>query len=170
MRNVSALLTCIFVLALAAGALAEDKTYGEGVTGEDLVLVSDLLAKPDEFIGKTVRVKGTAVGVCAHRGCWINVAGDKEGETVRVKVQDTGDGVRIKVEDGVIVFPPEIVGDTVIAEGVWTANELTMEQTKKVCAAEARKEGKEFDEGEVTTCMTLYQISGTGAVVVASTE
>ena len=154
MRNVSALLTCIFVLALAAGALAEDKTYGEGVTGKDLVLVSDLLAKPDEFIGKTVRVKGTAVGVCAHRGCWINVAGDKEGETVRVKVQD-----------GVIVFPPEIVGDTVIAEGVWTANELTMEQTKKVCAAEARKEGKEFDEGEVTTCMTMYQISGTGAVV-----
>ena len=159
MRNVSALLTCIFVLALAAGALAEDKTYGEGVTGEDIVLVSDLLAKPDEFIGKTVRVKGTAVGVCAHRGCWINVAGDKEGETVRVKVQD-----------GVIVFPPEIVGDTVIAEGVWTANELTMEQTKKVCAAEARKEGKEFDEGEVTTCMTLYQISGTGAVVIASTQ
>ena len=159
MRNVSALLTCVFVLALAAGALAEDKTYGEGVTGEDIVLVSDLLAKPDDFIGKTVRVKGTAVGVCAHRGCWINVAGDKEGETVRVKVQD-----------GVIVFPPEIVGDTVIAEGVWTANELTMEQTKKVCAAEARKEGKEFDEGEVTTCMTLYQISGTGAVVVASTQ
>mgnify|MGYP003573650142 FL=1 len=159
MRNVSALLTCIFVLALAAGALAEDKTYGEGVTGKDLVLVSDLLAKPDEFIGKTVRVKGTAVGVCAHRGCWINVAGDKEGETVRVKVQD-----------GVIVFPPEIVGDTVIAEGVWTANELTMEQTKKVCAAEARKEGKEFDEGEVTTCMTMYQISGTGAVVASVTE
>ena len=159
MRNVSALLTCVFVLAMAAGALAEDKTYGEGVTGEELVLVSDLLAKPDEFIGKTVRVKGTAVGVCAHRGCWINVAGDKEGETVRVKVQD-----------GVIVFPPEIVGDTVIAEGVWTANELTLEQTKKVCAAQAREEGKEFEEGEVTNCMTLYQISGTGAVVVASTQ
>ena len=63
------------------------------------------------------------------------------------------------------MFPPEIVGDEVIAEGVWTANELTMEQTKKVCAAEAREEGKEFDEGEVTNCMTLYQISGTGAVV-----
>ena len=159
MRNVSALLTCVFVLALAVGALAEDKTYGEGVTGKELVLVSDLLAKPDEVIGTTVRVKGTAVGVCAHRGCWINVAGDKEGETVRVKVQD-----------GVIVFPPEIVGDTVIAEGVWTANELTLEQTKKVCAAQAREEGKEFEEGEVTNCMTLYQISGTGAIVVASTK
>ena len=160
MRSFSAFLMVIFVLLMAGAASAGDgekvkgTVYGEGVSAPDTMLVSDLLAKPDEFIGKTVRVKGTAVGVCAHRGCWINVAGDKEGETVRVKVQD-----------GVIVFPPEIVGDTVIAEGVWTANELTMEQTKKVCAAEARKEGKEFDEGEVTTCMTMYQISGTGAVV-----
>ena len=159
MRFVTALLTSVLVLACAVGALADDKVYGEGVSGTELVTVSDLLAKPDDFIGQTVRVKGTAVGVCAHRGCWINVAGDKEGETVRVKVKD-----------GVIVFPPEIVGDTVIAEGVWTANELTLEQTKAVCAAEARKEGKELDEGEVTTCMTLYQISGTGAVVVASTQ
>ena len=159
MRYVTAQLTSVLVLACAAGALAGDKVYGEGVSGTELMNVSELLAKPDDFIGQTVRVKGTAVGVCAHRGCWINVAGDKEGETVR-----------FKVKDGVIVFPPEIVGDTVIAEGVWTANELTLEQTKAVCAAEARKEGKELDEGEVTTCMTLYQISGTGAVVVASTE
>jgi hypothetical protein len=156
MRFVQSLLVTTFVCACAAGALAADqKTYGAGVTGEELVKVSDLLAKPDAYIGKTVRVKGLVVGTCAHRGCWINVAGETEGESVRVKVQD-----------GVIVFPPELVGDTVIAEGVWTANELTMEQTKQVCAAEARKEGKEFDEGEVTTCMTLYQISGTGAVVV----
>ena len=156
MRPIRILLVTALVLACAAGALAADaKTYGKGVTGEELVKVSDLLAKPDDYVGKTVRVKGVVVGTCAHRGCWINVAGDKEGEKVRVKVQD-----------GVIVFPPELVGDTVIAEGVWTANELTMEQTKKACAAEARKQGEEFDEAEVTTCMTLYQITGTGAVVV----
>lgn len=156
MRFVPTLLVAALVLATAAGALAgEKKTYGEGITGEELVKVSDLLATPDEYVGKTVRVKGLVVGTCAHRGCWINVAGDKEGDKVRVKVQD-----------GVIVFPPELVGDTVIAEGVWTANELTMEQTKKVCEAQAKKEGKEFKEDEVTTCMTLYQITGTGAVVV----
>jgi hypothetical protein len=132
----------------------QEKVYGEGVSAPDTMLVSQLLADPEIYIGKTVRVKGTAVGVCAHRGCWINIASDTEGETVRVKVKD-----------GVIVFPPEIVGDMVVAEGVWTANELTMEQTKEVCAAQAKEEGKEFDEEEVSTCMTLYQISGTGAVV-----
>ena len=164
MRIVSAILVSLLVILMAGAALADNcekgehkekgTVYGEGVSAPDPVLVSELLGAPEAYIGKTVRVKGTAVGVCAHRGCWINIASDTEGETVRVKVKD-----------GVIVFPPEIVGDMVVAEGVWTANELTMEQTKKVCAAQAREEGKEFDEGEVTTCMTLYQISGTGAVV-----
>ncbi len=154
MRIVSALLVSLFVLTSAAGALAGEKIYGEGVTGTETVKVSDLLADPDAYVGKTLRVKGMAVGVCAHRGCWINVSGDKEGQTVRVKV-----------EDGVIVFPPEIVGDEVIAEGVWTANQLTLEQTKEVCAAEARKKGEDYDPEDVTTCKTLYQLSGTGAVV-----
>ena len=164
MRLVKVLLVSVLVLLMAGIAsptTAEEKAkkvkgkvYGEGVSAPDTMLVSELLADPEAYVGKTVRVKGTAVGVCAHRGCWINIASDTEGETVRVKVKD-----------GVIVFPPEIMGDMVIAEGVWTANELTMEQTKQVCAAQAREEGKEFDEDEVTTCMTMYQISGTGAVV-----
>ena len=164
MRIATVVLVSVLVLLFAGAAMAGDnekkegkdtgKVYGEGVSAADTMLVSVLLADPEAYIGKTVRVKGTAVGVCAHRGCWINIASDTEGETVRVKVQD-----------GVIVFPEEIVGDLVVAEGVWTANELTMEQTKKVCAAQAREEGKEFDEGEVTSCMTMYQISGTGAVV-----
>ncbi len=156
MRFVSALLVSFFVLLTAGAVLAGDgeKVYGEGVSAPDTMLVSELLTSPDEYVGKTIRVKGTAVGVCEHRGCWVNIASDTEGETVRVKVKD-----------GVIVFPPDIMGDMVIAEGVWTANELTMEQTRKVCASQAKKDGREFDEKEVSDCMTLYQITGTGAVV-----
>lgn len=155
MRIVSILLVSILVLMLAGAALAGEKVYGNGVTGKDVQKVSEILADPDAFIGQTVRVQGTAVAGCAHRGCWINIASDKEGETIRMQVKD-----------GEIVFPPEIIGETVIAEGVWTANKLTLEQTKAMCAAEARKEGKEYDPADVVTCKTAYQISGTGAVVV----
>jgi hypothetical protein len=133
--------------------------YGEGVSSRETMAVSALLASPDDYVGKTVRVQGLAVGVCKHRGCWINIASDVEGETVRLKVQD-----------GVIVFPPEIVGEMVIAEGVWTANQLDLDQTKKICAYEAEKAGEDFDESEVTVCKTLYQITGTGAVVVEQAE
>ncbi|MCP4574375.1 MAG: DUF4920 domain-containing protein [bacterium] len=156
MRTARILLSTALALTCAAGALAGDnQTWGEGLTGESLVAISDLLDTPDAYVGKTVRVQGLVVGVCAHRGCWINLAGDQDGQQVRFKVQD-----------GVMVFPPELAGDTVIAEGVWTANELTMEQTKKVCEARAEQTGETFDAAGVTECMTLYQISGTGAVVV----
>ena len=155
MRIASVLLTIAAVMILAGGAVAGEKVYGKGVTGDEIQKISEILASPDEWVGKTVRVEGIAVAGCAHRGCWINIASDKEGETIRMKVKD-----------GEIVFPPEIIGETVIAEGVWTANELTLEQTKAVCAAEARKEGKEYNPDEVVTCKTAYQISGTGAVVV----
>lgn len=150
--------TLILILFLTAGsALAgKDQKYGKGVAAADTVLVSDLMSTPDAFVGKTVRVKGTAVAVCAHRGCWVNIASDEEGQTVR-----------IKVKDGEIVFPAELVGDEIIAEGVWTSNTLDLETTKKVCANNAEKNGEEFDPESVTECMTLYQISGTGAQVVS---
>ena len=155
MRFASVLLTIVAILILASGAIAGEKVYGKGVTGKDVTKVSEILANPDVWIGKVVRVQGTAVAGCAHRGCWLNISSDKEGETIR-----------LQVKDGEIVFPPEIIGETVIAEGVWTANKLTLEQTKAACAAEARKEGKDYNPDEVVTCKTAYQISGTGVVVV----
>lgn len=159
MRQMTVLMiTVVMVLAAGTASAGNDgKIYGKGVSAADTVLVSTLLANPDAYVGKTIRVQGTAVGVCAHRGCWVNIASDVEGETVRVKVKD-----------GEIVFPPELVGDNVLAEGVWTANELDLETTKKVCANEAEKHGEDFDPESVTTCMTLYQLTGTGAVVAAA--
>ena len=72
--------------------------------------------------------------------------------------------MRIKVQDGVIVFPAEILGSTVIAEGVWTANKLDMETTKAYCSAKAEQAGEKFNPESVTDCMTLYQVTSDGAV------
>jgi len=154
-KTIGIFVTLLTILALAGGAFAEPQTFGEGVSSQETMLVSELLANPDKYVGETVRVQGTAVGVCSHRGCWVNIASDKEGDVVRVKVVD-----------GVIVFPKEIMGETLIAEGVWTANKLDLETTKKVCEHRAKDAGEEFKPESVTECMTLYQISGTGAVVV----
>jgi hypothetical protein len=151
--SVSVGLGLVLLLAGAAAAGEGEQVYGQGVSAADTVLVSALLANPDAYVGQTIRVKGQAVGVCESRGCWVNLASDVEGETVRVKVKD-----------GEIVFPPELVGDIVLAEGVWTANQLDLETTKKVCENEAKSKGEAFEAAGVTTCMTLYQLSGTGAV------
>jgi hypothetical protein len=148
------LLSTLFVLATAASAADLPKVYGKGLSGADTTLVSRILAAPGQYVGKTVRVEGTVVGVCAKRGCWMEVASDRETETIRVKVTD-----------GQIVFPMELMGERVKVEGVFTANQLDLETTKKVCENQAKEAGKPFNAGAVTQCMTLYQITGVGAVL-----
>ncbi len=153
-RHIVMTLLAVSCFLIGSHAMAADRVFGKGVSAPDTILVSKLLVTPDAYVGQTIRVQGLAVAVCQHRGCWVNISSDVEGETVRVKVTD-----------GEIVFPPEILGDAIIAEGVWTSNKLDLETTRRVCAHQAEQDGKEFDPASVTGCMTLYQITGTGAVV-----
>jgi len=53
---------------------------------------------------------GVGWAVCKKRGCWIQVSDP-----------DSGKGIRIKVEDGVIVFPLESMGHRASAQGAFTA-------------------------------------------------
>jgi hypothetical protein len=141
-----------------AGAAAADEVYGKGITGEDTVKISELLAHPDAYLGKNVRVEGAVVGVCKKRGCWIDLASDQEYQKLTVKV-----------EDGVIVFPPEIMGETVTAEGVLEAIPLSYEHACAYLEHEASCQGETFDKQSVPEeGITLYRIQGTGAVVRAA--
>jgi hypothetical protein len=165
MRRLSTLTVFVLCAALTVGGAAfaqksmEGKVFGKGVSAQDATPISKILDDPAGFEGKTVRIQGTVVGTCMHRGCWIAIASDREGETLRVQVPD-----------GVIVFPPEIVGEPVIAEGVFTINKLDLETTKKVCEAKANQAGEEFNPDEVVECMTTYAVNGTGAVVLAQAD
>ena len=148
--------------ALAAAALAALATapafaatkYGKGVSEATPVKLSELMAKPDDYVGKVVKVEGLVTEVCPKRGCWINVAGDKEFQTIRVKV-----------EDGVIVFPLTDKGKKVVAEGTFTKMELTKEQAIERAKHHAEETKTKFDPASVTGPQTVYQIQGTGAVV-----
>ena len=161
-------LILITVLCFAAvPALAVDgKSYGEGVNLDKAIPIDTLIENADDYVGKTVRIDGVITGVCKMRGCWMQVT-DKE----------TGNGVRIKVEDGVIVFPYDSMGHEAAAEGVFEAHKLTPEQLEKAkAAAHNHEDGKTCDgegegEGAVAGCDApvvneyVYMIRGTGAVI-----
>jgi len=102
---------------------AADQKLGQPLTLKEAMPVATLLAKPDPFVGKTVQVKGKITAVCQDMGCWMELADDKDAK------------IRIKVEDGVIVFPKSSAGKTAIAEGRFSKQ----------------------DSG--------YQIDGTGAII-----
>ena len=135
-------------------ALAAGTTYGKGVSEAQVVKVSELVASPDKYVGKTVKVEGLVTDVCAKRGCWMKVAGDKEFQTVR-----------IKVDDGVIVFPMSAKGKTAVAEGVFTKHEMTKEKALEQAKHEAEEKGTKFDPASVTGPVTIYQVKATGAVI-----
>ncbi len=129
---------------------AEDKKYGDDLTLTEKTPVSTILEKPAEFEGQKVLVEGTIVDVCEMRGCWIDIAADEGYEKIRVKV-----------DDGVIVFPMEAKGKKAMVEGevyaVTPAHECSGD-----CAEKAKEEGHECAQGET---VKVYQIKGEGAVI-----
>jgi cytochrome c-type biogenesis protein CcmE len=148
-----------FTLLLAATfvglpLLADPTTYGKALTGKDTVKISELLASPDKYVGKTVRVEGVITDVCAKRGCWMKIGSDKE-------FQD----LRFKVDDGVIVIPMSAKGKSAIAEGVFTKFELSAEEVKAAAKHECEEQKKEFDEKQKYESKALYLLKGTGAVI-----
>ena len=133
------------VLLTAFASAGEELKLGTGVTLEKPTPIASLAAKPQEFVGKTVRIDGVATAVCTHMGCWMAVASAEAPD---------GPTVRLKVEDGVIVFPISAKGKRVSAQGVFEA--VADGHGQDAAGEHAKHDAKASKE---------YQIKATGAIV-----
>jgi hypothetical protein len=139
--------------SFASLAFADDLRLGKPLTLDAPVTLATLLAGADAMAGKTVQVSGKVTEVCEMAGCWMSLA-DTEGHLLR-----------IKVEDGVIVFPKTAVGKAAIAEGKLEKFERTREELIEEGKHEAAEQHRKFDASKIKTGKTVYQIAGTGAVI-----
>ncbi len=128
--------------------------FGDELTLSETTIISDILANPENFVGQRVLVKGSVLDVCAMKGCWLEIAGADESEKIKVKV-----------DDGVIVFPMDIKGKSAIVEGNVERIELTEEQAVGWRQHEAEEKGEDFDPSTVAGPDTIYRIRGLGAFV-----
>jgi hypothetical protein len=151
-RPVIALL--LVALVATIGLSAAGRKFGKPLTLKDTTKISDIYAGPDQFNGKRVRVHGPIVDVCAERGCWIAIGSDKEFQTLR-----------FKVDDGVIVFPMEIKGQTAIVEGVLTVTTLSVADQIEQGEHMAKEKKTTFDPKTVKGPKTSIMIKGEGAEV-----
>ena len=142
----------MLTLALAGAVLSAPKDLGKPLTLKEPMTISKVLASPGDLAGKTVQVKGKVTEVCTMMGCWMNLV---EG--------GTGKAIRIKVNDGEMVFPKEAIGKMAVAEGTFKKIELTREQAVARAKHEADETGRKFDPERVKGPVTIYQIQGTGA-------
>src|SRR3954470_18442857 len=127
MRLISALLLC------SAFLTAADVKLGKPLTLKEPMPLATLLAKPADYVGKTVQVKGKITDVCEMMGCWMDL------------VNDDGQKIRIKVNDGEIEFPKDSSGKAAIAEGILNRLELTKEQAIERAKHEAEEKHRNFD-------------------------
>jgi hypothetical protein len=153
MRHTMTAIVLAALLTLPAAAEAATD-YGQPITVQETTRVSDILDNPDQYIGKDVRVEGMIVEVCARRGCWMEIAGDRQYEKMK-----------IKVEDGVIVFPLSARGKKALVQGKVEAVSMGIGEAKRYFAHQAREKGTTFDPSTVTGPVSFYQIRATGAVI-----
>ena len=149
MRRYTLFAVTVFLIVMPIATRGAE-TIGAAPTVKDATPIAQLLAKPAEFQGKTVRVEGIVTGVCTMMGCWMALAPAD---------QPKGAAILIKVDDGVMVFPASARGKRATAQGV----------VERVGAADA--EGQEAarehaeHEGRKTEGAATWQIKATGAIV-----
>ncbi|WP_394225790.1 DUF4920 domain-containing protein [Pseudoalteromonas spongiae] len=145
----------VALMLVQVQALAKTLTFGEEVDSDKLIKISTVMANPDNYLSSPITIEGTIVGVCEKRGCWMTLASDKRFQNLR-----------IKVEDGYMVFPMTAKGNKALATGTLEKIELSLDQTKRLLAHRAQKAGKEFNPDSVTEAHVVYQLSPTGVEII----
>jgi len=146
--------TLLLSLLISALCFAGDMKLGKPLTLDKPMTITEAMAKADTLAGKTVQVKGKVTEVCQNAGCWMALVDPASNAAIR-----------IKVNDGDIVFPKESVGKMALAEGTLVRFVLTKEQAIARAKHEAEEQGRKFDASKITSGTTIYQIQGTGAVI-----
>ena len=143
------------LLSLGLLSAAETK-LGKPLTVKEPLPIATVLAKPGDYVGKTIAVKGKITEVCQEMGCWMELT------------NDAGQMLKVQVNHGELEFPKDGAGKMAIAEGKLTKSELTKEQAIAEAKEEAKDKGKTFDPASVTGPKTVYQIQGSGAVILTN--
>jgi hypothetical protein len=141
-------------LLLAAAMCLADTRLGQPLKLSEPVPVAEIGRNPQKFSGKIVQVRGKVTEVCEMAGCWMNLV-DPAGNS----------SIRIKVNDGEIVFPKTAIGKIAVAEGTLKEFKLTREQMIARAKHEAEEQGRKFNPDSVKSGGTIYQIQGTGAII-----
>ena len=140
------------IFPLAAGLFAGELRLGKPLSLEKPTTLDAIYANPAKYVGQMVQVKGRVTEVCQMMGCWMAVS-------------DGSRSIRIKVNDGDLVFPKDAPGKRARAEGKLEKLELTREQAIAHARHEAEEQGRKFNAASVKGPVTIYQVAGIGAIL-----
>jgi uncharacterized protein DUF4920 len=155
MRKLILFLAVATAVALIPNVQAGGKTYGAGVKTAETTSMAKILADPDAWVGKKVRIEGKVVDVCPMKGCWMEL-----------EEANGGAKIKVKVDDGVIVFPVDAKGKLAVAEGTVESIPMTRERYVAWLEHLAEERGEKLDPSTVGDGpYRIFQIKGAGAEI-----
>lgn len=157
MKAVKIISILLILFSLSTFAQEEENSFGKEISITEVTKISDILADPEAYVGKTVLIEGEVLDVCKMAGCWMELQSDNEG-----------DKIKVKVKDGEIVFPVEAVGKNALVEGTVYVIDLTEEEAIEYMEHIAEEQEQEFDPSSVTGPMKIYQVKGIGAEITSA--
>jgi hypothetical protein len=147
-RRVLSIGVALLVLLVAVQA-QQSQSYGSGVSLAETTPLARVIERPADFEGKTVRVEGTVTAVCMHMGCWMALTPDQSAGSRTML---------IKVDDGVIVFPPSAKGRRAVAQGVIERIGAANREGQEAASEHAKSTG-------AASAPVAWQLKATGALV-----
>jgi hypothetical protein len=116
--------------------------------GAEATPLADVLKKPDDFLGKVVRIEALITAVCQNKGCWMNL-GSQQPPMV-VKFKDYG-----------FFVPKDASGRVAIVEGTMTMTQETVEQTRHYL----EDAGKHAEAAKVTEGRKVWAFMADGVAI-----
>jgi len=140
MLFISMLATCLMACgseqpADSTSQTGQPQTFGEAITTDGAVSMSEMVGKLQGVDSLQVKIKGKVESVCQVKGCWVNIHDDQAGDMF-VKFKDYG-----------FFLPKDIAGREVVMEGYAFRETTSVEDLKHY----AEDEGKSKEEIEAIT-------------------
>lgn len=82
----AAILAAAIVLAVWRLSGREDH-FGKPFAGMPAASITEIIARPDEFVGRQVRIRGRLQGQCPATGCWFNLVDPADPKAQELKVE-----------------------------------------------------------------------------------
>ncbi len=118
---------------------------GAAIGNAKKISLAKAIKSPEKYAGKLVRVEGVIVRSCKMEGCWAEIAPDKKGKSVRVKMKDHA-----------FFIPLQSAGSFARAEGVFSVKTLTKKEVDHLI----KDDGAKFDNRNGTVSEISFEATG----------
>jgi len=140
MKQIISVFIATFILFSCNTASKKTSEAKENVNKMETVSVDNLLAKADQLVEKTIKVKGHVTHTCKHSGKRCFLVGDNEQFTIRIEAGGKITG-----------FNRDLVGNTIEVEGILKERRLSKEYIDQM---EHEVNEKKKEDGTAETCAT----------------